>query len=138
MDRVAERCAREGISFRQAASDEGISLTSIEAENMERRKAYQEILWNARHRYAQELANNPQATKSSAIGMMMQAIQKLLEHGDWDKAIAGIEKLSKLQGWVGADTNVNLIAGISTKDLEKIKAKLQDGHNESTGITGTA
>jgi hypothetical protein len=138
--KVAERMVREGVSFRVAATEEGVNLTSIEAENIFRTKAFQKVLWEQRHKYAQEVANDPGATKVSAAGMMLIAIQKLLEEAQWDKAIAGIEKLAKLQGWMGIEGQVNVFAGLSEREYEQVKKKLEQRLELTggSGVTGTA
>lgn len=120
-EEAADRMVREGTPFRQVAAEKGYALTMIECEQIVNSKLFQDILWTARHRYNQDVGGNPEATKTSAAGMMLQAIQKLLDDGQWDKAIQGVEKLSKLQGWQGGDTQVNVFADLTARDFDKIR-----------------
>jgi hypothetical protein len=129
MQRAAEIIVREGKNLAQVSLELELNMTSREALDIERSKAFQAILWDERHRYNTELAGNPQASKLSAQGMMLHAIQKLLEEGKWDKALDGVIKYARVAGWIGPDSNVNVFQGLNTKELEGLEKKLK-GINE--------
>jgi len=123
--RAAEQMARQGMGMRQAAQEQGMALTAEEAEGLFRQKVFQRLLWIERNKYYKELASDPNRTKQSAIGLMWLSIQKLAEQGDWDKALEGLLKLAKVEGWVGAEGQTNVFATLSAKDFEEIKKEMQ-------------
>jgi hypothetical protein len=122
---AVELVVRHGLTFRQAVSDLGIGINSQEAETFFRRKAFQKLLRAERHRYMTELANDPGATKTSAIGNLLQCASGLMEAHQYDKAAEVYLKIAKLQGWVGAENNVNVFNGLTQSDYVKLRAKLE-------------
>jgi hypothetical protein len=58
-------------------------------------------------------------------------IDCLMREGEYDKAAAAIEKLGKLEGWVGGDSNVNVFAGLSARDIAEARERLVKGTVES-------
>jgi len=111
--------------FAQAARQVGLEWTEKECEKITRRPEFKRILREEKYKHASEVANTPGRNKSSAIGMMQVAIENLLSEGEWDKAVAAIEKLAKLEGWMGSDSNINIFAGLTAKEIEEQKAKIQ-------------
>lgn len=118
---------RSGCSFKQAALDLGHPLDQDEAERTTRRKDWQEIYRSEKNKFYAGVANDPTRSKSVAIGKMEVAIDRLFMAGEYDKVIAGIEKLGKLEGWIGADSSVNIFSGLTARDIAEARERLAGG-----------
>ena len=127
--RAAELIAREGKTPWQAFNEVGAECTQHESEQIFKSNTFQKILRTERERFHRELANTPGRDKTSAIGLLYHLVQKLIDSGEYDKAIAGLEKLMKAEGWTGADQNVNVFAGLSPKDFALLKTELQNAES---------
>ena len=121
---IAELMAREGLSFRESATRLQVPLTSEAASNEFRSKGFQKVLRSARNRFYREIAGDPEWARRTAVGMMLNAAERLMEAGEFDKVLEGLLKIGKMEGWVGADTTVSVIGGLSQADLDQLKAKL--------------
>jgi len=116
---------RHNLSLRQAALDAGEILTVDEAEKLSRSREFQRVLWAERQKFWKELASDPSRGKATIIGRMEHAIAKLLEAGEWDKAIEGLIKLAKVEGLLGTDASINIWGTASAKDIEEVKKQLR-------------
>lgn len=128
-ERAAEIMVRTGKTLRQAVGDliekgEKLSITSQECEDLESSKAFIQVLQLTRNRMYKEIADSPLRGKSVAVGQLSFLIDRLMEQKQWDKAGEVILKLAKVEGWVGAEAEVNVFAGLNAKDLKDIRAKL--------------
>lgn len=119
--RVAEIMVREGRNIRQAADECDLRLAPEELISIERNKTFQRVLWTERHRFYNDLAKDPTLCKQSLIGQMMFLIQKLIEEGEYDKALTGGMQLAKVQGFVGPEQQVNIFGGVTPKDLDEAR-----------------
>lgn len=115
---------RSNISLKQAALDIGIALDPEEYDSIARRPEFKEILRAEANKYYSQVANDPSRTKSTAIGRMWVQADLLQLQGDYDKAAAVLEKLAKLEGWTGSDSNVNIFAGLTARDIEDAKDRI--------------
>lgn len=132
LQKAAEIMVRENKSLRLALSEmEGADMTGAEAAAMERRKSFQQMLWAERHKYYQELSNNPGLGKASLIGQALLAVNKLIEAGEWKDALEGVLKLAKIMGVVGAESQTNVVMNLSQKDIDAVREKLVAG----SGVT---
>ncbi len=129
--------AREGLSFRRAAERCHQILTVEEADRHSHRKGFDTLLWHARHRYAEEIGSNPERTKKALIGQMVLAVQHLMDDGNWDKALEGMLKLAKLEGWVGADQQTNVFAQLSPNEIEDLRSRFRSLAEEMSQDAGT-
>lgn len=111
--------------FKQAAGELKIDWTAAECDKIARRTEFKRILREVKYSFHAEVANTPGRNKSSAIGMMQVAIENLLAEGEWDKAVAAIEKLAKLEGWMGSDSNIQIFAGLTARDIAEAKERIQ-------------
>lgn len=124
--KAASKMVREGKSLLLVVDELGLEgLTSRDIEEIHRSNTFQAILRNERLRYASEMARDPQLSKDAAVGLMLQAIEKLFAEGEWDKALEGLNKLAKLAGWIGADQQVNVFADLKQKDYEELKKQIE-------------
>jgi hypothetical protein len=117
---------QKGHNLRQAALELEIPLTSADAEKIQRRKTFQSVIWTERQRFFQEIGRDPMRTKEAVLGRQEFLIQKLIESGDYDKAAQANVKLAQMEGWSGADSQVNIFAGLTAKDIEEAKKFLNE------------
>jgi hypothetical protein len=122
----------------QAATELELGLTSEECLKLSKNKIFQQILRSERTKLYNELARDPQRSKDTLVGKAIFAIEKLLEQESYDKALTGILNLAKIEGYVGADTNVNVFSGLNSKDMETLKAKLKQQQDGTTPPMGSA
>lgn len=123
---VAEEMVRNDISLKQAAMDLEIQLDPDEVARIERRKEFQEILRSEQNKYFAAVANDPTRTKSVVLGKMVVQAELLHKQGDFDKAAVVLEKVAKIEGWTGADQNVNIFAGLTARDIAEAKARIAE------------
>jgi hypothetical protein len=123
---VAEEMARNNSALKVAALDIGVTLDPAEAERIGRRKDFQEILRIERNKYHAAVGNDPTRTKSTVIGMMWIAAERLAREGEHEKSAQVLERVAKIEGWAGADTNVNVFGDLTAKDLNEAQKKLEE------------
>lgn len=123
---LAELIAREGITLREAATRLKFAITSEEAGNLFRTKGFQRLLRAERNRYFAEVGQDIEWRRKTAIGMMLHCVQQLIEHGEFDKAAEVILKAARVEGWLGAETSVNVFAGLTQKELDSLQSKIKE------------
>lgn len=116
---------RNNTSLKQAALDLGVSLDPDEAERIGRRKEFQEILRAESNKYFSAVANDPTRTKSSVLGRMWVQAERLEAEGEHEKAAVVLDKIAKIEGWTGADSNVNIFADLTGRDLAEAKERIK-------------
>lgn len=129
---VAELMVQSGVSFFQAVVQLKIPVDQQEAENSAKRKEFQEILRAERNKYHQMVANDPTRTKSVVLGHMVILAEKLEKDGEFDKAAQVWEKLAKMEGWMGGDSNVNIFAGLTAADIAAARERIAGGIGKNT------
>lgn len=122
---AAELMVRSNISLKVAASEIGHPLDPDEAERTARRRDFQDILRVEQNKYYATVANDPSRTKSAAIGKLELVIDRLIREGELDKAAAAIEKLAKLEGWIGSESNINVFSGLTARDISEARRRLE-------------
>jgi len=123
---AARKIVREGKNMLLAIDElriDGLNAKDVDA--IYRSSTFQAILRNERLRFASEYAKDPALSRDAAIGLMLQAIEKLMAESEWDKALEGLAKLAKLTGWIGADNNVTVFADLKQKDYEELKKQIE-------------
>lgn len=116
--------ARTGVGLKQAATELEVALTHEECQNILRRSSFLKLLWEARHRYFTLLGSDPNFKKDTVIGKLINLAQKLEEEGQHDKAGEVWFKVSKMEGWVGPDSTVNVFGDLTDRDLKAIRENL--------------
>lgn len=116
--------AENSCSLKEAANALDIGWTPKECEIIYKRKEFQSLLRQAKYKFYSEVSNTPTANKSAALGMAWFAVEQLLLAGEYDKVISAVEKIGKLAGWIGAESNINVFAGLTAKDIEIQREKL--------------
>lgn len=113
-----------------ASTELELGLTSLECDRVAKNKNFQKYLRSERNKIYNDLATDPQRTKETLIGKAVYAIDKLLDAGAFDKALTGILSLAKIEGIVGSETNVNVFANLSTKEMAELKTRLKAGQQD--------
>ena len=101
-------------------------LTSTECQNVARTKEFQSVLRSERNKFYKELSTDPSRSRSTAIGQLLFAVQKLLEGEQYDKAVTALVALAKLEGWTSDQAQLNIFNDLNSKDIEGLRKKLQD------------
>src|SRR5919108_298907 len=104
---AAELMAQTGCTLREAAGNSEQTLTTEQINTILRRKSFNRLLWEARHRYFNQLAQNPNFKKDTVIGKLVSLAQRLEDDGDFDKAAEVIFKAAKAAGFVGPESTVS-------------------------------
>lgn len=125
---LAQSMIKDDLSMIAAVTRLGLELSNQDCDELSRDEEFQRLLRAERNRYYRDLAVDPSRDKRTAVGMMLSAIQKLLDEGEWDKAVEGITKLAKLEGWLAPDGQVSIFANLSAKDLEEVRKRLQEAN----------
>lgn len=126
------------MTFHQAATELGIELDPMESDRTSRRREFQDILRVEKNKLYQSVANDPSRSKATSIGKMEILIENLIAEGEYDKAGQLIERLAKLEGWVGGDSNVNVFAGLTARDIAEAKERITGGRARSSGSDPSA
>lgn len=123
--KLAQYMVREDKNCWQASVELELGLTQDECVDIMKNSMFQTILRSERMKLYNELAQNPMRTKHTLIGQAVVCVEKLMEAEQYEKAMNAIVNLAKIEGWVGSDTNINVFAGLSSKELADMKAKLK-------------
>src|SRR5208283_8016 len=118
---AVELMVQNGLSLKQAAMDLNKDVTSAEAELILRRRSFNRLLWEARHRYFANLGNSPNFKKETIIGKLLSLAQKLEDEGDSAKAADSLFKAAKIAGFVGPESTVSVFGELSQSDLNSIR-----------------
>jgi hypothetical protein len=121
---AAQLMARTGCSLSSAVTEFGKIVSIDECNKILRRASFQQVLWEARHRFFSELGANPNYKKETAIGKLLSLAEKLEVEGKYDAAAEVTFKVMKAQGWTGPENTVNVFGDLSQKDIDNIKKKL--------------
>lgn len=118
--------ARTGCSLAQAATELQVEVSREDVILIMRRASFNRLLWEARHRYFNEVGSDPNYRKETAIGKLLALAQKLEEEGEHDKSAEVVFKVAKMQGWVGPESTVSVFGELSQRDMDAIRAKIED------------
>lgn len=133
---AARMVVRQNIPLRQACAELDLSVSSQESEKIFKSEAFQKILQIERNVYARELANTPGRDKTSSLGLLVYLVQKLIDEQQWDKAVVALEKLMKAEGWTGADSTVNVFAGLTAKEYSELLKEVEEDQTTNQKKTG--
>ena len=126
----AELMAREGVSLREAATRLKAPITSEQAASTFRLRGFQKLLRSERNRFFLEIGQDAAWSKRTAIGQMLYLVSRLIDEGQHDKALEGLLKVARTEGWLGAESNVNVFASVSDKELADMRLKLIEKFKE--------
>ena len=125
-EKAASAIVRSDKTLFQFSNENNLGLTSTECQNVARTKEFQSALRTERNRLYKELASDPSRSRTTAIGQLLFAIQKLLDAELYDKAVAAIAQLFKAEGWTTDSAQLNIFNDLNAKDIEGLKKKLQE------------
>lgn len=117
---------RNGSTLREAATQLQVPITSADCENIQRRKGFQKLLRDARNQYHAEVGADPGLTRNATVGRLSILAEALAGAGELDKAAEVLFKMAKLAGWMQADSTVNVFGGLTSKDYEEVRKRLND------------
>ena len=120
---AAELMARTGCTLIEAAALLDQPVASDECDAIVRRKSFNRLLWEARHRHFNALANDPNFKKDTVVGRLLSLSQRLEDQGEYDKAAEAILKAAKVAGFVGPESTVSVFGELSQADLDAIDAR---------------
>jgi hypothetical protein len=123
--KAARIIVRENVPLRVAAGMLDITLDGPEADAIFKSESFQKTLWIARQMFYKEIADTPGRDKSASVGLLAYLVQKLIDSGEFDKAIVGLEKLMKAEGWTGAESQINVYAGLSARELAELQQEAE-------------
>jgi hypothetical protein len=122
---AADIMVKERINLRRAAEQLGQVLLPEEANSIFRRKLFQVILQQAKNDFYAELGKDQNRTRDILIGRMLDAIDRLADEGQAKDVTLAAFQLSKILGFVGAETEVNVMGSLTQEDIDKLKNEIR-------------
>ena len=123
---AVELMVQNGLSLKQASMDLGQDKTAVECELILRRRSFNKLLWEARHRYFSSVGNSPNFKKETVIGKLLDLATKLEAEGKLDKAANSLFQAAKIAGFVGPESTVSVFGELSQKDLEALRDTIKN------------
>ena len=124
-EKAAAQIVRENKTLFQWCNEHNKGLTSRECENIARTKEFQAVIRAERNKFYKELANDPTRSRTTAVGQLLFSVQKLIEAEQYDKAVAALAQLFKVEGWTQDQTSVNIFNDLNAKDIDALRRKVQ-------------
>jgi hypothetical protein len=124
MAEVAQLMVKTGLNFRRAAETLGHIFTPDEADNFQKRDAWERVLRFERYKYLEELAADPQRTKNVLLGGMVYDIQRLREDGNYEKSLDGSLKLARVEFGI-AENQVNVLGTLNQEEINKVRERIK-------------
>lgn len=131
MPEAAEIMVRENKSLKEAITDLGLALNSIDCANVGRRRSFQELLHTARAKYHSEVGTDPGLTKDAIAGQLKILADQLQAEGNAKDASQVLERLAKVKNWLGEGGTVNIFSGLTTRDIDEMRAKIEQSRDGS-------
>jgi hypothetical protein len=128
---AVEIMARTGCSLTEAAGLLDKVITSDEIELILKRASFQKLLYDARLRFFNSLAQNPDWKKETAIGRLISLADKMEAIGQYDKAAAAVFQAAKAAGFIGSEVAVSVFGSLSQADLDAIRRKVEDASKQA-------
>lgn len=122
---ACDAIVREGKTLFAHSNEKNLGLTTRECENVQKTKAFQEVLRTRRNVYYKEIAGDASLSRAAVKGQLVLVIGKLIEKEQYDKAANAIMQLAKFEGWTSDGTNVNVFADLTAGDLAKLREKFK-------------
>jgi hypothetical protein len=133
--RLAEQMVRNNQTVWQASVELGLGLRDEEAKKLSLNPAFQQVLYQRRNQIAKEIATDPQRDKNTTIGKMVICMDRLMNDDAWEKAANVGMNILKAEGHVGAESAINVFAGLSAKDIDAMKRKLKGEGEQAVDLT---
>lgn len=123
-EKAAEDIVRNDSTLFAWSNKNRKGFTQVECANIARTKEFQATLRVARNKIYKELATDPSRNKNTALGQLVFLIQKMIDAELFDKAVAAIAQLAKLEGWTSDQTQIGIVNDLSGKEIDALRAKL--------------
>ena len=124
---AAEIMIQENKSLKEAVTDLGIPLNTVDCINVARRRSFQALLRSARAKFHTEVGTDPTLSKDKVAGQLQILADRLAEKGEDDKAAQVLERLAKVKNWIGDAGSVNIFSGLTQRDIDEMREKLAQG-----------
>lgn len=132
MQKVASLMVRHALTLWQAVTREELGMTTADCEILEKNPAFQQALRSEALKFHTELATDPNRSKLSKIGQLEMNAAKLEKEEKWEKAAEVHFKIAKIEGWLEGDTTINVIAGLTSKELAEAKERIKSSISPKT------
>lgn len=111
-------------SIQVAAASLNLRLTKEELVRVSQREEFKVFLRAERNKLRRKVAQDPSQGKDALIGAMLLAIEGLIQECEWEKVVSACEKLAKVQGIIGVESNINVFAGMTATDIKNEKDRI--------------
>lgn len=124
-DKAANAMVRNGKSLFQWTNENNKGLKKLECDEIAKTPEFMLALRTARNKYYKELATDPTRSRNTAVGQLLYAVERLMDAGLYDKAVAALSQLFKVEGWSNDQTQVNIFQDLNAKDIEALRKKIK-------------
>jgi hypothetical protein len=121
--KLISKHVREDKSLFQCSNELDLGLTVKELEALQKDKDFAAVLRSERWKFYKEIASDPNRSKTSTIGNLLFAADRLMAKGHEDKAARIYMDVAKLEGWF-EERSVTVFGDISQADINKLKEKV--------------
>jgi hypothetical protein len=126
-----ELIVRQNLSLRQAAQQLGQEITPQEADNIQGRIRFLDLLEEARLKYYAEIGSNPRLTRDVVVGLLFKLAERLTADREDAKASDSLFKLSKVQGWIaGEGSDAPVLANLTQDDIDRLRGELKKAQEQ--------
>lgn len=107
-------------------NEHNLAIRKQECDAILKTPEWQAAIRASRNKFFKELASDPQRSRNTAVGQLLYAVQRLLEVESYDKAVAALSQLFKVEGWnKEANAQVNIFQDLSSRDFAAIRERLK-------------
>jgi len=121
--KLISKHVREDKSLFHCSNELDLGLTVKELEALQKDKDFAAVLRSERWKFYKEIASDPNRSKTSTIGNLLFAADRLMAKGHEDKAARIYMDVAKLEGWF-EERSVTVFGDISQADINKLKEKV--------------
>lgn len=119
---VAELMVKEHMNFTSACMAMGRKYTSGQDELADQYSdAFQNVLDGISYKFYARIGDNPLLTKGVLAGVLMTAVRRLGEAGDWSSVHMPGKLLADVMGWTGDSQDAPVLANLTEKDLKALE-----------------
>ena len=113
-------------------NEHNLAIRKQECDAIIKTPEWQAALRAARNKFYKELAGDPTRSRNTAVGQLLYAVQRLLDAENYDKAVAALSQLFKVEGWnKEANQQVNIFQDLSSRDFAAIRDRLKKSQAEN-------
>lgn len=124
-EKAAIAIARNGKNLFAYANENDLGLTSKECEAIAKSPEFLVALRLERNKFYKELATDPARSRNTAVGQLLYAVERLMDGGQYDKAVTAITSLMKAEGWTTEGAQISIFNDLNAKDIDGLRKKLK-------------